>query len=69
MEAEGAGYVSLGLDLLSRQGGTARFPDPVDATAAYNRTRPAENVSDNGTNRFIIVNPPAGKRFYRLISP
>ena len=41
-----AGYVSLGLDLLSRQGGTARFPDPVEATAAYNRTRPAENVSD-----------------------
>ena len=30
---------------------------------------PAETVSDNGTNRFIVVNPPAGQRFYRLISP
>ena len=26
-------------------------------------------VADNGTNRFIIVNPPAGNRFYRLVKP
>lgn len=26
-------------------------------------------VQDNGTNRFIIVNPPAGNRFYRLFKP
>ena len=26
-------------------------------------------VSDNGTNRFILVNPPAGNRFYRLFKP
>ena len=26
-------------------------------------------VSDNGTFRFIIVNPPAGNRFYRLFKP
>jgi hypothetical protein len=25
-----------------------------------------QNVTDNGTNKFIIVNPPTGNRFYRL---
>ena len=26
-----------------------------------------ETVNDNGTTRFVTLNPPAGKRFYRLI--
>ena len=26
-------------------------------------------ATDNGTNKFIIVNPPAGNRFYRLYKP
>lgn len=26
-------------------------------------------VSDNGTSKFIIVNPPGGNRFYRLFQP
>jgi hypothetical protein len=30
---------------------------------------PAENITDNGTNKFIIVNPPTGHRFYRLFKP
>ena len=30
---------------------------------------PPEIVTDNGTNKFIIVNPPAGNRFYRLFKP
>ena len=30
---------------------------------------PPEIVTDNGTIKFIIVNPPAGNRFYRLIHP
>jgi hypothetical protein len=34
-----------------------------------NWTTPSEPVSDNGTNRFIIVNPPPGNRFYRLVKP
>ena len=34
-----------------------------------NWTTPSEPVSDNGTNRFIIVNPPSGNRFYRLVKP
>jgi len=28
-----------------------------------------ETVTDNGTIKYIIVNPPTGKRFYRLKSP
>jgi hypothetical protein len=34
--------------------------------ATTNWATPPETVTDTGTNRFIIVNPPAGKRFYRL---
>jgi hypothetical protein len=30
---------------------------------------PAETVTDNGTIKFIIVNPPAGTRSYRLSNP
>jgi hypothetical protein len=26
-------------------------------------------IQDNGTNRFVIVNPPVGSRFYRLVKP
>lgn len=29
-------------------------------------TTPGETVKDNGTEKFIIVKPPAGNRFYRL---
>jgi hypothetical protein len=29
----------------------------------------AEPVTDNGTNKFIIVNPPTANRFYRLFQP
>jgi carboxymethylenebutenolidase len=41
-----AGFVSLGVDLLSRQGGIARFPDPTQQTAAYNRTTQVERRDD-----------------------
>ncbi len=33
-----AGYVALGVDLLSRQGGTAQFTEPTQQTQAYGRT-------------------------------
>jgi hypothetical protein len=34
-----------------------------------NWVTPAESVTDNGTIKYIIVNPPAGNRFYRLSNP
>lgn len=34
-----------------------------------NWTTPSEPVTDNGTNKLIIANPPTGNRFYRLIKP
>jgi hypothetical protein len=34
--------------------------------ATTNWGAPAETVQDNGTIKYIIVNPPTGKRFYRL---
>lgn len=41
-----AGYVALGVDLLSRLGGTGQFPDPVQAAAAYNRVGRAAFLED-----------------------
>ena len=32
-------------------------------------TAPSESITDNGTNKFIIVNSPTGNRFYRLFKP
>lgn len=36
-------------------------------TAAWNA--PTEDITDNGTNKFIIVTQPTGNRFYRLVKP
>ena len=41
-----AGFVALGVDLLSRQGGTGQFADPVQQQAAYGRTTQFERRSD-----------------------
>ena len=41
-----AGFVALGVDLLSRQGGTGQFTDPVQQTAAYNKTTQDERRAD-----------------------
>jgi hypothetical protein len=30
---------------------------------------PIEPIQDDGTERFIIINPPSGQRFYRLLKP
>ena len=37
--------------------------------ATTNWVAATESVTDNGTNKFVIVNPPAGNRFYRLSKP
>jgi carboxymethylenebutenolidase len=41
-----AGFVGLGIDLLSRQGGTGQFTDPVQQQQAYGRTTLQERRSD-----------------------
>ena len=41
-----AGFVGVAVDLLSRQGGTDRFPDAVTRSAAYGRTTQFERRSD-----------------------
>ena len=37
--------------------------------ATTNWVTPAETVTDNGTIKYIIVNPPAGNRYFRLKNP
>jgi hypothetical protein len=34
-----------------------------------NWVTPVESITDNGTIKYIIVNPPTGNRFYRLKNP
>jgi hypothetical protein len=34
--------------------------------AGTNWVAPIQSVTDNGTNKYIIVNPPTGHQFYRL---
>jgi carboxymethylenebutenolidase len=41
-----AGYVALGVDLLSRQGGTAQFTDATQLAAAYSRTNVFDRRAD-----------------------
>jgi carboxymethylenebutenolidase len=41
-----AGYIALGIDLLSRLGGSAQFTDPADQTRAYGQTTPAGRLAD-----------------------
>jgi carboxymethylenebutenolidase len=41
-----AGFVGLGVDLLSRQGGTQQFTDPAAQASAYSRTQPDERRAD-----------------------
>jgi carboxymethylenebutenolidase len=41
-----AGFVALGVDLLSRQGGTSQFTEPTQQTAAYGRTNQIDRRAD-----------------------
>ena len=41
-----AGFVALGVDLLSRQGGTQLFTDPAAQASAYGKTLPDERRAD-----------------------
>ncbi|KQY09109.1 dienelactone hydrolase [Mycobacterium sp. Root135] len=42
----GIGYSSLAVDLLSADGGTAKFTDPAEATAALSKIAPQDFVAD-----------------------
>ncbi len=42
----GIGYSSLAIDLLSGEGGTAKFTDPAEATAALSKISPQDFVAD-----------------------
>ncbi|HEX2284819.1 MAG TPA: dienelactone hydrolase family protein [Mycobacterium sp.] len=42
----GIGYSALAIDLLSSQGGTAKFADPAEATAALGKLPPEESVAN-----------------------
>lgn len=57
-----AGYVGIAVDLLSRQGGTAQFPDPAAAAAAYNRTHPDERREDMLSALLTIRDQPYVRR-------
>jgi carboxymethylenebutenolidase len=42
----GIGYSALAIDLLSGEGGTAKFTDPAEATAALSKISPEDFVAD-----------------------
>jgi carboxymethylenebutenolidase len=42
----GAGYSALAIDLLSEEGGTAKYTDPAEATAALSKVPPERFVAD-----------------------
>jgi hypothetical protein len=41
-------------------------PQQNSSLNTTNWLTPPENVSDDGTNKFLLIAPPAGDRFYRL---
>jgi hypothetical protein len=45
---------------------TGWSPQQNSSLDTTNWTTPPETVSDNGTNKFILIAPPTGNRFYRL---
>jgi hypothetical protein len=44
-------------------------PEQTSDLGSGQWTGSPEVVSDNGATRFIIVNPPTARRFYRLVRP
>ena len=71
------GAPRLTIQLTSANAATVSWPSPstgfilqqnADLNTA-NWVAAPQTVTDNGTNRFILVSPPAGNRFYRLFKP
>ncbi|MDQ6631805.1 MAG: hypothetical protein M3Y82_08605 [Verrucomicrobiota bacterium] len=67
----------LTITLTSTNTAVVSWPSPSTGFAlqqnsdlnSANWTPPLETVLDNGVIKYIIVNPPTGNRFYRLIKP
>ena len=53
-----AGFVAIGVDFLSRQGGTHTMTDPVQHGQAYGRTRPEERLQDMMSALMTIRDQP-----------
>ncbi|MCX6923902.1 MAG: hypothetical protein NT154_11950, partial [Verrucomicrobia bacterium] len=43
-----------------------RFGRRNASLGTTNWVAPSETVNDNGANKFLLIAPPAGNRFYRL---
>jgi hypothetical protein len=41
----------------------------TNSLTTMNWIAPSESLTDNGTIKYIIVNPPAGSAYYRLKNP
>jgi len=67
----------LGIQLTTTNTALVYWPSPSTGfklevntdLATANWVTNSQTVTDNGTIRYIVVNPPAGNRFYRLKSP
>ena len=67
----------LGIILTSTNTVMVHWPSPSTGFSLQVNTNltttnwvpPGEDIQDNGTLKYLIVNPPAGNRFYRLQNP
>ncbi|HEX5143018.1 MAG TPA: dienelactone hydrolase family protein [Mycobacterium sp.] len=58
----GAGYSALAIDLLSEEGGTAKFTDPAQATAALGTIAPERFVADLHSGVDEVARRAPGKK-------
>jgi hypothetical protein len=70
------GAPTLSIQLTTTNTAMVYWPSPstgfnlqVNTNLATTNWAPAASFTDNGSIKYIIVNPPAGKAFYRLKSP
>ncbi len=74
VQTPGAPLLSIlatnGMIMISWPSSSASFNLQVNADlTSTNWTSPSQTVQTNGANLFILVNPPSGNRFFRLVKP